>query len=161
MGVLDEHARDVQCDVSCTDHGDRSRLQRPLLRDIRVAGVPRDEVGSAERPRQIDPRDVKRRIADRAGRDDDGVVSIAQFIDSEVGSDLDVAEQADVGAIEDDVQRFDDLLDTRVVTCNAVADQTVGCGQFLEQIDMRVRRESGEEVGGVDSSWTCADDGDT
>ena len=63
------------------------------------------------------------------------------------------------------MQRVDDALDARVVGRDAVADQPVGRGQRLEQVDRDARRRPRrhgvrEDVAGVDAGGAGADDRD-
>src|SRR5699024_2206520 len=63
------------------------------------------------------------------------VVVEAQVLGGEIGAELDVAEEADVTASQDPVQRRDDALDAGVIRGHAVADQAEGGGEAIEQID--------------------------
>ncbi|MCY1245179.1 hypothetical protein D9M72_583060 [compost metagenome] len=48
VGVLDQHAGNVQCHVAVADHGDFLGIERPFTRHVGVAVVPGDEVRAAE-----------------------------------------------------------------------------------------------------------------
>ena len=104
-------------------------------RHVGVAVVPGDEVGGAVRAGQVDARDVERGVADRAGREDHGVVALLQLVERDVAADLDVADEADRAGIQHLVQRSDDALDARVVGGDAVADEAVRRGERLEEVD--------------------------
>ena len=97
-GVLREDARDVERDVAVADDGDLGRVERPLAGHVGVAVEPRHEVGGAVRAGQVDARDVERGVADRAGREDHGVVALLQLVERDVAADLDVADEADGAA---------------------------------------------------------------
>ena len=89
-------------------------------------------------PVEVDARDVERRVADRAGREDHGVVVLLQVVERDVLAEAHVAEDADVAAVEHLAQGRDDALDARVVGRDAVAHEAVGRGQVLEQVDRDV-----------------------
>ena len=72
------------------------------------------------------------------GREDDGVVVLLQVVEGDVDAEAHVAEDPDVAAVEHVAQRRDDALDARVVGGDAVADEAVGRGQLLEQVDRDV-----------------------
>ena len=120
-------------------------------RHVGVAVVPGDEVGGAVRAGQIDAGDVERGVADRAGREDHGVVALPQLVERDVAADLDVADEADraagspSGMVEHLVQRGHDALDARVVGRDAVADQAVRRGERLEEVD-RDRAAGGRDT---------------
>ena len=99
-------------------------------------------------------------IAVRARRNDDRVVVVTQVVDRHVAANLDIAEQADVSALQNLVQRHDDLLDTRVIRRDAVAHETVGRGKTLKQVDIHLEPRLGQNVRRVNASGTSANDGD-
>jgi hypothetical protein len=98
-------------------------------------------------------------VAVRTGRDDDRVVVVAQVVDRHVAAHLDVAEQANVSALEDLVQGDDDLLNARVVGRHTVAPKPVGGGKPLEKVDIHLEPRLRQDVRRVDASGTGADDG--
>ena len=156
--ALGEHPGDVERDVARTNHRYPFGLQRPLTRHVRVAVVPGHEVGRPEGAGQLDAGDGQRRVPDRAGGEHHGVVVPPQVSKGDVGADVDVAQQADVAALEDLVQRQDDLLDPRVVRRDAVAHQPERDGQAFDQVDADVEAGLGQDVGCVDAGRTRADD---
>ena len=99
-------------------------------------------------------------IAIRARRDDDRVVVVAQVVDRHVAANLNVTEQADVSALQDLVQRNDDLLDPRMIRRDAVAHETVGRGKTLKQVDIHLEPRLGQDIRRVNASGTSANDGD-
>ena len=163
-GVLREHAGDVEGDVAVADDGDLGCLERPLARHVGVPVEPGHEVGGAVGAGQVDAGDVERGVPDRAGGEDHGVVALLQVVDRDVAADLDVADEADGAGVEHLVQRVHDALDARVVGRDAVADQAVGRGQRVEQVDRDGAARGGhgvrEDVAGVDAGGTGADDRD-
>ena len=56
-----------------------------------------------------------------------------------VAANFHVTDQANVAALQNLVQRHNDLLDTRVVGGHAVTYQPVGCRQALEQVNVNVQ----------------------
>ena len=160
LGVLSEHTSHVQRHVADTQDRHLAGLQRPRARVVRVAVVPGHEVGSTVGLGQVHARNVERVIAVRARRNDDRVVVVTQVVDGHVTADLDVAEQTDVAALKDLVQRHNDLLDARVIRSDAVAHETVGRGKTLKQVDIHLEPRLGQDVRRVNASGTSADDGD-
>ena len=124
----------------------------------------RDEVGRAEGAGQLDAGDVELGVADGAGGEDDRVVVGAQVVQVEVNAVVHVADETDVARVEHLVQRVHDALDARVVGGDAVADQAVGGGQSIEQVDARLAtglsHGGGQDVAGVDAGRAGADDRD-
>ena len=159
LGVLGEHPCHVEGHVAGTEDRDLRRLEGPGAGDVGVAVVPGHEVRRTEGLGQVDPGDRQLRVTDGAGGEDHRVVEAAQVRELDVGAVVDVAEQAHVAAIEDLVQRDDDLLDPRVVRCDAVADQAEGCGEPLEEVDGDLEARLGENVRRVDTGRTGTDDG--
>ena len=158
--MLGQDASHVQRHVADTQDGDLAGLQRPRARVVRVAVVPGHEVGSAVGLGQVHTRNVERVITVRARRNDDRVVVVTQVVDRHVTADLDIAEQANVATLQDLVQRYDDLLDTRVIRSDAVAHETVGRGKTLKQVDIHLEPRLGQDVRRVNASGTSADNGD-
>ena len=115
IGVLDQHAGHIEGHVAVADHRNLLGLQRPVPRHIRVAVVPGDEVRPAEGTLQADPGNVQVRVLDGSGGEDDGVVEGTEVMQRQVPAVGDVAEEPDVAAVQDLVQRVDDPLDPRMV----------------------------------------------
>ena len=101
LGVLREHPRDVESDVSDAEDRDLFGLERPRARHVGVAVVPAHKVGGAIRAIQVNTRDVEVGIAERSGGEDDRVVVLAEVLEGEVRADVDVGEQADVAAAQE------------------------------------------------------------
>ena len=160
LGVLGQDASHIQRHIANAQDGDLAGLQRPRARVIRVAVIPGHEVGSAVGLGQVHARNVERVITVRARRNDDRVVVVTQVVDRHVTADLDIAEQADIATLQDLVQRYDDLLDTRVIRSDAVAHETVGRGKTLKQVDIHLEPRLGQDVRRVNASGTSADNGD-
>ena len=158
--MLREHARDVEGDVAVADDGDRLSLERPFTGHVGVPVEPAHEVGRAVRADRVDPRDVEVGVADRASGEDDRVVVVLEVVEGDVLAEADVAEDADVAAVEHFAEGRDDALDARVVGGHAVADEAVRRGKLLEQVDrdveLALRLE--DDVGGVDACRAGTDD---
>ena len=161
IGVLREHAGDVERDVAVADDGDLLRVERPLARDIRMAVVPAHEIGGAVAARQVDAGDVEVGIPDRTGREDDGVVVALEVVERDVAPVQHVAEQPDATGVEHLAQGGDDALDAWMIGRDAVANEPVGRRELLEQVDRDLEGRLGlqQDVGGVDARRPCADDG--
>lgn len=158
--VLDEHAGDIQGDVARADHCHRLGIQRPCSRHVGVAAVPGDEVRGTERSRQVDAGKLQRRVPQRTGGDDDGIVRVAEFTHRDVDTDLDVAQESNTAVGEYDMQRVADLLDPRMIRGDPVPDQPEGDGQTFEQVDPCSRCEPRKVGGSVNSGRTGSHDRD-
>ncbi len=162
LGVLGEHARDVECHVAVADDGDGCRIQRPFARHIGMAVEPAHEVRGAVGSDGVDAGDVEIGVADGTGREDHRVVVVLEVVEGDVLAEAHVAEEPDVAAVEHFAQRRDDALDARVVGGDAVADQPVRCRELLEEVDRDVELALGleDDVGGVDAGGPGAHDGE-
>ena len=78
VSVFGEDAGDVQGDVAVTEHRYLLSLQRPGAGIVGVTVVPGDEVGSAVGAVQVDALNVQRCVVNGSGREDNGVVVLAQ-----------------------------------------------------------------------------------
>jgi hypothetical protein len=125
LRVLDQHAGHVQCHVAVADHGNFLRLQRPLPRHVRVPVVPGNKISAAEGALQVDARDRQVGVLDGAGGEDHSVVEGAEIVEGEVPAVGDVAQEPNVAAVQDLVERVDDAFDPRMVRGNAIPDQPV------------------------------------
>ena len=76
--MLGEDAGDVQGDVAVTEHRHLLSLQRPGAGVVGVTVVPGDEVGSTVGAVQVDALNVQRCVVNGSGREDNGVVVLAQ-----------------------------------------------------------------------------------
>ena len=167
IGVLDQHAGHVEGHVAVADHRNLLGLQRPVPRHVRVAVVPGDEVGPAEGSLQADPGNIQVRVLDGAGGEDDGVVERAEVMQRQVPAIGDVAEEPDVAAVQDLVQRVDDPLDPRMVGSHPVADEAVGRRIGLEEVDADLEVAVLDLIGlrqdvrGVDTGRARANNRDT
>lgn len=157
--MLGQHARDVQAHVAHADDRHLAGGQVPGARVVGVSVVPGHEVGAAVGLRGVDAGDVEGCVSVRAGGEDEGVVVLVELGHRDVAADLHVADEPDVPALQDLVQRHDDLLDARVVRGHAVAHQAVGSRQALEQVDAHVQPGLGQDVGSVDTGGAGTDDG--
>ncbi len=110
IGVLGENTGHVKGHVAVAEDGDFLGLKRPFAGNVRVTVVPGDEVGAAEGTLEFDARDIQVGVLDGAGGEDDGVVMLAEVLDGDVRAVVNVAEEADVAAVQDLVQGVDDAL---------------------------------------------------
>jgi hypothetical protein len=161
IGLLREHPSHVEGDIAVAEHGDLLRIERPGLGDIGMSVVPVDEVGGTVGTRQVDPGQRQRCVDEAAGGEDHRIVAVGELAEVDVGSVFDVAEQADVTAVEHLDEGIDDALDPRMVGGDSVADEPEGRGQAFEQVDaqFQVMFGFGQQVGGVDAGGTGTDDG--
>lgn len=156
-----QHPGDVQPDIADTDHRDRGRgAQVPGLLAVRVRVVEGDEFGGSVGAGQLHATEVEVAVSLGAGGEDDGVVELAHFVDLDVRADLHVAEELDPVRLHHPVQRDDDLLDPRMVGCDAVPDQAVRSGQPVEDVNRDVGVVLAQDVGGIDAGGAGSDDSD-
>ena len=166
VGVLGQHAGDVEGHVAVADDRDLAGLERPGAREVRVAVVPGHELGGPVHAPEVVAGDVQRGVVDGSGGEDHGVVVGAEVGEGQVPAELHVAEEADVAAPQDGAQRGDDALDPGVVGGHAVADEAERGRVAVEQVDADLELPVlhglglGEHVRGVDAGRTGADDGD-
>ena len=112
------------------------------------------------------PGNVQVCVLDGAGGEDHGVVEGTEVVQRQVPAVGDVAQEADVAAVQDLVQRVDDALDARMVRGHAVADQAVRRRVGLEEVDADLEVAVldlvglGQDVRGVDTGRSGADNRD-
>ena len=145
-----EHPGDVQRDVAGTDDRDAGGVQPGRGAVVGVAAVPADDGARADAARQVLTRDPEPPVDGAAGGVHDGGVVRAQHRQRHLarpGADLDAAEEADLAGAEGPGEHADDRLHLHVVRGHAVADQSVGGGQAVQDVDVdpadslaRVRR---------------------
>ena len=133
--MLGQHPGHVKGHIAVANDGDLLGGQRPFTRHVRVAVVPGDEVGAAVRTFQLDAGDVQVRVLDGASGEDHGVVVLLQVLQHQVSAVFNVAEEADVAAVQHLVQGVHNALDARMVRCNAVADQAVRRRVAVEEVN--------------------------
>ena len=137
--MLGENPGDVQGDVPDAEDGDVGRLKGPAAGKVGMAVVPGDEVGGAVASGKVDAGNVERGVGKRPRGDDDRVVMLVHFGQGHIRADVDVAEQPDVPALKNVVQRVDDRLDAGMVGGDSVSNQPVGRRQPFEQVDGNVK----------------------
>jgi hypothetical protein len=100
-------------------------------------------------------------IGDGARGEDHGVVVLLEVVERDVDAVAHVAEEPDVAAVEHLAQGVDDALDARVVGGDAVAHESVGSRQVLEEVDRDVEVTFGldQKVSSVDAGGAGSDDG--
>ena len=87
--------------------------------------IPVDEIGGTVRAVEVDARNVQVSILDCASRENHCVVVLFEVIEGDVGAVLDVAEEANVAAVENLVERTNNALNARMVGGDAITNQTV------------------------------------
>ena len=133
--VLGQHSRDIESNVSVSDDRDLFRVQRPLARHVGVTVIPRHEIGCSIRTVELDSRDVEVGVANRTRRENHRVIVLLEVVERDVGSEVDVPENANTARVQHIPQRIDDPLDSGVVGGNAISDESVGRGEALKQVD--------------------------
>ena len=83
-------------------------------------------------------RDAHALIGGGTGGEDDGVVILAHLLDGDVLAHLDIAQEADLFLFHNVVQGLHDALNTRVIRCHAVADQTERRRHLFKKIDLHI-----------------------
>jgi hypothetical protein len=106
--------------------GDALRIQRPGLRDVGVRVVPVDEVRGPVGSGQIDAGQIECGVDEAAGGEDHRIVAVGELAEVDIGPVFDVAEQADVTAVEHLDERIDDALDPRMIGGDPIADEPEG-----------------------------------
>ena len=157
--VLCQDTGNIQSNISHAQNGYGLRFQRPSARVVRMTVVPGDKVSSTVGLGQINTGDIQRGIAVSTGCDDDRVVVRMQVIDSDVATNLNIAQKTNITALQDLVQGDNDLLDSRVIGSNTVADQTIGGGKAFKQVNIHVQTGFGQNIRCIDASRSSADDG--
>ena len=104
--------------------------------EVRVAVVPGDERRRRPRAGQILAGDVHPPVGLRAEGVDDRVVQLRQLVVGEVAADLDVAEEAEAGALRDPLERARDGLDLGVVGRDAEPDEAPRRRQPVEHVHL-------------------------
>ena len=161
FGVLCEHAGDIECDVSVSDHRDIFCVQRPGPGNVRVTVIPAHKIGRPITALEINSRDIQLLVFDRASRENHRVIVPLQILERDVGAVIDVSKQADRSGVQDFPERCDDALNAGVVGGHTVADETIGCRKTLEQVDRDVKGALvfEQDVGGINAGRSCAHDG--
>ena len=157
--VLGQDTRNIQCNISDAQHGNRLCFKRPGAGVIRMPVVPRHEIGSAVGLRKVNARDIQWSIAISARGDNDRIVMGVKVLDGDVATYLNVSKQANIAALKNLVEGDDNLLDSGVVRGNAVAHQAVGGRKAFEQIDIHVQTGLGQNVRCINARRACADNG--
>lgn len=83
-------------------------------------------------------RDAHALIGGSTGGEDDGVIIFAHLLDGDVLAHLNIAQEADLFLFHNVVQGLHDALNTRVIRCHAVADQTERRRHLFKKIDLHI-----------------------
>ena len=131
----------VERDIAVADHRRVRAVERRIeVGEIGMAVVPADELRRADDAGQILAGDAELAVVRRAGGEDHRVVELEQLGDRDVAADGDIADEVDAGALGDLVVALADRLQRLVVGRDAEADQAVGHGIAVEDVDARLRR---------------------
>ena len=157
-----EHPGDVGGDVAVADHDDALAGEVVLaVGEIGVGVVPVDELGGRVRAGQVLAGDPEVAVDAGAVGEEDRVVALLELGDGDVGADVDVAEEAELGPGRRLLVDADDRLDLRVVGRDARAHQPVGGRQPVEHVDLDGEVLVLEQVlGRVEARRPGADDRD-
>ena len=77
----------------------------------------------------------------------------------DIAADIDIEEIAETGLVLDLAEQLHDVLRALVIRCDAGADQSVGRGQPVEDIDLDASLLE-QLIGGIHGSWSGSDDRD-
>ena len=158
-----EHPRDIDRDVSRPDDdclpGPEINLEP---RVIGVAVVPGDKLGGGVRATQILPRDPEPLVDRGADRVEDDVVVLEQLLATDIGPELDVAEEAKAFVFARPVVGSSHRLDLRMVRSHTRADEPVRRRQPVIQIDGELRFVDRQQLtGGVEAGGAGTHNGHT
>ena len=135
--VLDR-TRDVERDVAVAHHhGARAskRWIEPLM--IRMAVIPANERRRSDHAGQVAAGDVERAVRRRARREHDRVIEALQLAHLHIATDANIAHEAHARIERDLFVAPRHGLDRLVVGRDAEADEAVGNGQPVDQVDPR------------------------
>ena len=137
--ALGEDARHVERDIAHA-YDDRvlARHIGPERGELRMTVVPADEGGAADDVGEIRAFNFQRTIVRCPGSEDDRVIERHQLSDRDVVADRDVADEADIVGQGGRLVAARNRLDRLMIGGDAGADQAVGHGQLVEDIDLRV-----------------------
>ena len=140
IGVGDEDARDVECDIAVADHdGPGARQVGRRLLKVWVCVVPAHEVDRGDAAPQLFAGDVQGSIRLGPDRIDHRVIAFGEFSGFDVFADGDVAEEAEPRVLGGLLELLADRLDFRVVRRDAGAHQTPWCRQHFQHVDTDVK----------------------
>gem|GEM_PF-3809980 len=151
MAGLGEDPGDVESDVAVADHRGRRGAQRRIeIGEFRMAVIPADEGGGADHARKVAARYFERPVVGSAGGEDDRIVEIEQLADRHVAADRHIADKADIVGQRDLFVAPVDCLDRLMVGSDSEADQAVGYGQSVDDVDADLVAERLEQrLGGI------------
>ena len=139
VGIGDQDARHVQCDVAVADDNGPARRQvgRHLL-EMGVRVVPAHEVDGGDAAGQVLAGNAQRPIGLRADGVDHRVVAFGELGGLHVVADRDVAEEPEPRVGRRLLELGADRLDLRMVGGDAGAHQTPRRRQHLQHVDAHV-----------------------
>ena len=156
---LGQHAGDIDGDVAEADDDDGFGVERRVqVAEIGVAVVPADERGDPDDAHQLRAGDAELAVAAGPGGQHDGVVETAQGSDGDIAADLDIAEEAHAFIERGFLVGAGDVLGLGVVGGDATADQPVGGGQALDDVEGDIGAGLQQRLGGIEPGRPRADD---
>ncbi len=137
LTIAEQHPGHVERHVACTNHHGASGIERRLeVRVIRVRAVPTHELGGREAAGQLFTRDVEAPRPAAPHRDHQLIVERGQLGDRHLAPHLEPAHEVHVRMPKDAFEHRHRALDLLVIGRHAVAHQTLGSEQPLDQIHL-------------------------
>ena len=118
--------------------------------------VPADKLGRTDNPQFVIPRDAQRAVFRSAQRQHHGIVQFAQFAQGNILAGLQIAGKTDPFPQRGFLIPAVDPLDFLVIGGHPAADQAIGGGKFVDDIDPDVFF-LGQRFGGVIPGRTGTD----
>jgi len=109
--------------------------------------------------RQLFTGNAELAVDHHAGGDDDRIVGLEEIVPGEVAADFDVAGKPQVGLGEQAVELADHRLGALVVGRNTRSNETEGCRQAIDDVDMKIGTAAQQAVGGVEARGARPYDG--
>ena len=138
---LGEYARDVEGDVSGADHCRVSDIEiGRKAGEIGMAVIPAHEGRRADYARQVGAGRLERPVARRSDGQHDRIIKIAQFVDRDVRADIHIAEKTNLFGTGEFFKRRGYAFGVLMIRRDAGADETIGRGQTIDDVDTRALR---------------------
>ncbi len=156
---LGQDARAIERDIAVADNGGVGPGEKWVeIGEFGMAVVPADELGRADDPGQVLARNAELAVVRRSGGEDHRVIELKQLGDRDVTADRNVADEVDARALGDLVVALADGLQRLVVWRHAEADQPIGDGITVEDVDPRlISIGLVQRLGGVEARRTRSD----
>ena len=157
---LGQDARAIERDIAVADRPPHGVPPSGGSRSAKSGWPLYQPTNSAEptTPGKILAGNAELAVVRRAGGEDHRVVELEQLGDRDVAADGDIADEVDAGAFGDLVVALADRLQRLVVGRDAEADQAVGHGIAVEDVDARLLAIGLlQRLGGVEARRTRTD----